>query len=238
MDDQPLIEEKDSRWKFKNPGIKGLLIFFLVFIFLNIIYIDILLVQGLKNQTIVQKFESITNQTPTQISATPDPNVCSQGCISQINNAINSNKTQVITQTPKPTSAPVQSGVTTQTSSVKEYYVPFGSGSGNSSDWQNVPGLQASIDSSAYGSIKSVVFEASLHIPTGNETASVRLYNVTGNHPVWNSEIDFNGNTNSVFLASPNINLDSGNNVYAVQLKTQLQYNAVLDQSRIHITTQ
>ena len=194
--------------------------------------------QGLNNQTIVQRFENITNQTPPQISATPDPNVCSQGCISQINNAISANKTQVITSTPKPTPAPVQQGNSVQASQVKEYYVPFGSGSGSSSDWQNVPGLQASVDSSAYTGIKSVVFEASLHIPTGNETASVRLYDVTQNHPVWNSEIDFNGNTNSVFLASPSISLDAGNNVYAVQLKTQLQYNAVLDQSRIHITTQ
>lgn len=238
MEVEPLIEEKDSRWKFKNPGIKGLLIFFLVFIFINLIYIDLLLIQGLNKQTIVQKFESIaSSQTTPQPLATQNPDVCPQGCLTQITNAINSSKTAVVTPSPIVTPAPSQN-TNTAFSQIKEYYVPFGSGSGSYSDWTNVPGLQASVDSSAYGTIKSVVFEASLHIPTGNETASVRLYDVTQGHPVWNSEIDFNGNTNSVFLASPNINLDAGNNVYAVQMKTQLQYNAVLDQSRIHITTQ
>ena len=98
-------------------------------------------------------------------------------------------------------------------------------------------GLQASIDSNGYNSIKSVVFEVSLHVPTGNETASVRLYNSTDNHPVWNSELTFNGNSSSVFMSSSPISLDSGNKLYKVQIKTQLQYPAIVDQSRVHITT-
>ncbi len=234
-----LIEESENkrRFNFKEIlNIRHLLIFFLVFFFLNLIYIDILLIQGLNKQTIVQRFENITSQTPAKPISTPDSNVCPQSCISQINSLINSNRTAVITPTPQASIIPIQQ--TGNSSVAKEYYIPFGSGSGSSPDWQNVPGLQASVDSSAYSGIKSVVFEASLHIPTGNETASVRLYDVTQNHPVWNSQIDFNGNSNSVFLSSPNVSLDSGNNVYAVQLKTQLQSNAVLDQSRLHITTQ
>ena len=235
-----LIEESENKHRFNFKeifNIRHLLIFFLVFFFLNLIYIDILLIQGLNKQTIVQRFENITSQTPAvQNLPTPNPNLCPQSCVTQINDALASNKTAVLTPAPQKTAAPVQINNTSQ--QIKEYYVPFGSGSGNYSDWQNVPGLQASVDSSAYGNIKSVVLEASLHIPTGNETASVRLYDVTQNHPVWNSQIDFNGNTNSVALVSPNISLDGGNNVYAVQVKTQLQYNAVLDQSRLHITTQ
>ena len=234
--EEPLIEELDRKQRFKGFfNLKNLLIFLLVFLFLNVIYIDMILTKGLNNQTIIQRFESVSSNTPPAV--TPNPNICPQSCISQINTAISSYKPVVITPLPQPTSAPA-SQANNSTSQIKEYYVPFGSGSGDSSDWQNVPGLQASVDSSAYGSIKSVVFEASLHIPTGNETASVRLYDATQNHPVWNSQIDFNGNTNSVFLASPNISLDSGNNIYDVQIKTQLQYTAILDQSRLHITTQ
>ena len=234
--EEPLIEELDRKQRLKGFfNLKNLLIFLLVFLCLNVIYIDMILTKGLNNQTIIQRFESVSSNTPP--AATPNPNICPQSCISQINTAISSYKPVVITPLPQPTNVPIPQA-NSNTSQIKEYYVPFGSGSGNSSGWQNVPGLQASVDSSAYGSIKSVVFEASLHIPTGNETASVRLYDATQNHPVWNSQIDFNGNTNSVFLASPNISLDSGNNIYEVQIKTQLQYTAILDQSRLHITTQ
>jgi hypothetical protein len=168
----------------------------------------------------------VENKTP------PPSDICPQSCISEIRQAIiPSNQA---TPTPAPTVSPLPN---TTFSQAKEYYVPFGSGSGSSGDWEDVAGLQASVDSNAYGSISDVVFEASLHIPGGNETVSVRLYNATDGHPVWNSQVDFNGNTQSTFKTSQPVNLDSGNKLYKVQMKTQLQYQAILDQSRLHITT-
>jgi hypothetical protein len=240
--DNKLIEEMDSSSKKdvlkKLISVKNLAKIFFFLLFLNLIYLDILLIQGVgSKQTIVQRFESITNQVPEKVMTTPNPDICPQSCVSQIQQAISSAKPSA-TVSPTPISANNASSQTTVSSQTKEYYVPFGSGSGTSSDWQDVPGLQASIDSSSYGSIKSVVFEASLHIPNGNQTASVRLFNSTDGHPVWNSEVDFNGNVNSVLLVSPNVSLDSGNKLYKVQIKTQLQFQAVLDQSRLHITTQ
>lgn len=237
-EDNQLIEEMDSSNKkdaFKKLiSVKNLAKLFFFLLFLNLIYLDILLIQGAgSKQTIIQRFENITNQVADK-TVTPDSNICPQSCLSEIRQATVSNKPNAVTPTLSPTALPLQN---TNSSQTKEYYVPFGSGSGSSSDWQDVPGLQASIDRNSYGSIKSVVFEASLHIPTGNETASVRLYNSTDSHPVWNSEVDFNGNTNSVLLVSPNISLDSGNKLYKVQMKTQLQFQAILDQSRLHITT-
>ncbi len=137
-----------------------------------------------------------------------------------------------------PTLPPTKTTHTYQSiSSVKEYYVPFGSGESSAGDWTNVTGLQTYIDSSQYPSMKHVVFEASVHIPTGNEWASVRLFNVTDQHPVWFSDVTLSGGNPLLLISSP-ITLDSGNKLYQVQMKTQLQYPAILDQSRIHITLQ
>lgn len=240
MEDEKFLPEEieSSERKFNITrffSVRSLAILFFVFLFLNVIYIDVLLVQGSNKQTIVQKFTNIINQIPSAESkATVSPDTCPQSCLAEIRQAAVSNKPNAVTPTLSPTALPLQN---TNSSQTKEYYVPFGSGSGSSADWQDVSGLQASIDSNSYGSIKSVVFEASLHIPTGNETVNVRLYNSTDSHPVWNSQVDFNGNTNSILLISPNISLDSGNKLYKVQMKTQLQFQAILDQSRLHITT-
>jgi hypothetical protein len=133
--------------------------------------------------------------------------------------------------TPTPSIKYIQTPVT---ASVKEYFIPFGSGQNSSDDWQNVTGLQTYIDSSKYPNIKSVVFEASVHIPTGNESANVRLFNATDKHPVWFSDVSLAGG-DAQFLISQPISLDPGNKLYQVQMKTQLQYPAMLDQARIHI---
>ncbi len=146
--------------------------------------------------------------------------------------------TSIIPSTSSPTPT-VASQITYhyQPPAVKEYFVPFGSGEGNAADWTNVTGLQTYIDSSQYPALKQVVFEASVHIPTGNEWASVRLFNVTDQHPVWFSDVTLSGGKPLLLISSP-ITLDSGNKLYQVQLKTQLQYPAILDQARIHITLQ
>jgi hypothetical protein len=151
---------------------------------------------------------------------------CSEACINEINSAISSSQTIQQPSYPSQLSA-----------NVKEFYVPFGSGVNSSDDWQDVPGLQAYIDRSAYGSINKVTFEASVRVPTGNQTADVRLFNVTAGHPVWYSEMMFTGGGSPQLLISGPITLDAGNNLYKVQMKTQLKYPAYLDQARVHILT-
>lgn len=208
------------------------LIFLIIFVILvNLLYLDLIIAKGTNIKTI----EKIIS-TPVSNQST-DNTTCLNECKLLINEEIGKlNKaTPAITSSPTLTKAPTSAQ--TASSTTKEYYIPFGSGSGSSLDWQDIAGLQASIDSNGYNSIKNVVFEVSLHVPTGNETASVRLYNSTDNHPVWNSEVAFNGNSSSVFMSSNPISLDSGNKLYKVQIKTQLQYPAIIDQSRVHITT-
>lgn len=120
--------------------------------------------------------------------------------------------------------------------STKEFFIPLGSGAGASRDWSDVSGAQAYIDSSMYGEIKTVVFEPSVFTPTGNQTVWVRLYNVTDKHPVWYSEVSMDGGLTKL-LFSQGINLDQGNKLYQVQIKTGLGYISNLEQARIHITT-
>jgi hypothetical protein len=228
---EPVEEESYSLKRFLS--LKHIFYALIILVLANLIYLDIVIFQG-GNAKVIEKITS--NPSSSQdTSKNNDETFCSQACITKINEAGTSlNKA---TPTSLPTSAPTKAQQTSgSTNAPKEYYVPFGSGSGSSSDWQDVSGLQANVDSAAYGTIKSVVFEASLHVPTGNENAAVRLYNATDNHPVWYSQLDFTGNTSSVFLSSNKITLDAGNKLYKVQLKTQLQFPAVLDQSRLHIT--
>ena len=128
------------------------------------------------------------------------------------------------------------SGTTTSTTSVKEYYVPLGTGNNATSDWTDVVGASATVDTAQYPQIKKVIFEATVAVPTGNEVAYVRLFNQTDKHPVWFSEMSMN-TTGPTLLTSQAITLDKGSKLYQVQMKTQLQYPANLNQSRIHITT-
>src|SRR5579864_4075919 len=51
-----------------------------------------------------------------------------------------------------------------QNTSVKEFFIPFGSGSSMAIDWTDVAALQATVDTSQYGKIKQAIFEASLRI--------------------------------------------------------------------------
>ena len=141
-----------------------------------------------------------------------------------------------LSPTSKPTQSPSQQTpvVINQQPQIKEYFVPFGTGTNQTNDWANVPGAQATIDFGAYNGIKQITFEASVVIPTANQQVWVRLYNVSDNHPVWNSEVMMDGGSSAYLISQPII-YDTGSKMYQVQMKTQLAYQANLTQSRIHI---
>ena len=124
--------------------------------------------------------------------------------------------------------------VSSQIPDVREYFIPFGSGNSSAGDWADVPGLSAYIDSTLYTKKQDVLFEASVHIPTGNQSAYVRLFNVTDQHPVWFSDVSTDGSGGNLLISNP-ITLDKGKKQYQVQMKTSLQYPAILDQARLHI---
>ena len=134
--------------------------------------------------------------------------------------------------TPLPTVVVVEQKTTP---SLKDYFISFGSGTSSSQDWVDVGGLQATVDLASYGSIKDIRLEASIQVPGENQSVSVRLFNKTDKHPVWNSEITKNTGASGYIVSSPII-YDSGAKTYSVQMKTQLGGVASLGEARLHIT--
>jgi len=124
----------------------------------------------------------------------------------------------------------------TSTTGVKEYFVPLGSGTNATDEWTDVAGASALVDTTAYGKLKKVTFEATVSQPVSSQKIWVRLYNATDKHPVWYSEVTTD-NAGPILLTSAAITLDTGNKLYQVQMKTQLKGLTNLTQSRIHIAT-
>lgn len=171
-------------------------------------------------------------------------NFCPQACIDQMNLNLISPKATVssatkptATLTPTPSLTPTPTSTPAQAKSVKEFFVPLGVGSGSSGDWTVIDGIGAKIDSADYGDIKTVTFEVSARIPTGNQQIWIRLYNANTYQSVAGSEVTLSGGTPTLLISSP-INLTSGNNLYQIQMKTQLKYLANIDMARIRIKTE
>lgn len=209
-------------------------VLFLVFllIFLNLMIINYFLY---KNGTFSAQNKPVTiittNILPTPAEKIIQPqgksNICSDSCSDEIKQLKAAMKlSQVV---------PAQSESNVVSTAVKEYFVAFGTGSVQNTEWTDVPGAVATIDSTNYPQIKTVTFEATPSVPTGVGTAYVRLYNTTDKHPVWFSEISIDGSATKLLTSSP-ISLDSGSKIYQVQMKNSLYVTTNLNQSRVHIT--
>lgn len=166
---------------------------------------------------------------------------CPTSCSALITQATASAKTQPApsAKTLSPTPAPTQQVVLQPVaqSSPTTSQIALGTGTSNAATWADVPGVQAYIDPSQYGSIKTVVFQASINVPYSPQNVGVRLYNISANHPVWNSDVYLSSSNSSGLLISKPVDLDSGKNLYQVQMQTQLQAPANLVQSSVQITT-
>lgn len=226
------MEEKN---KLLSPKTVLRVVVFLVL--LNLIFLDVVLFRG-------QETRVIEKTVPIPVVS----NACPASCLSEISQATKNATLSIMPTTPPAESDSAPAGGTTPTPiekplsqiqtapSVKEFFVPFGSGSNSSDDWQDIAGLRATLDPANYGSIKTVTFEATVRIPTGNEIAYVRLYNATDKHPVWFSDVSLEGGTPQLLISKP-ITLDSGNKTYQIQMKTSLKFQAFLDQARLRIIT-
>lgn len=176
------------------------------FILLSFLVLNILILDGI----LIWRL----SQTGSVLGTTSN-DTCPSACIARINQV---------------------AGITSISTGVKEYFVPLGSGTNATSDWTDVLGASAYIDTTSYGKIKKVTFEATISQPVSSQKVWVRLYNSTDKHPVWYSDVDTDS-AGPVLLTSPAITLDSGNKLYQVQMKTQLKGLTNLTQSRIHIIT-
>ena len=225
-----------------------LIVFFLLVS--NLIALDVFVGMNLSDKTNKGVGQAITATTAVP---TTDPTLitdnyiqaCSLSCLSAINQAV-----APLKFTPSPTSrlrsqpTPIPTAILVYQPSigsqkevaVKEFFIPLGSGSSTATDWTDVPGVKAEIDNTKYGQIQKVLFEASVHVPDANQIVEVRLYNETDRYVVSNSEFLYPSGTTQNFRIAE-IQLGQGAKIYKVQIRTQLQYTAILDQARVHITT-
>jgi len=187
--------------------------------------------------------QAIPSENKDLLSVSQD--YCSQGCVDQINLTLKSQMASASSTTspissvsPAPTLTPTLTPTPTPTpaKTVKEFFVPLGVGTGNSADWTAVEGIGAEIDPSDYGDIKQITLELTAQIPTGNQTIWIRLYNANTYQSVTGSEMTLSGGAITLLKSSP-ISLSSGNNLYQIQMKTQLQYPANINMARLRIKT-
>lgn len=123
-----------------------------------------------------------------------------------------------------------------QAKSPKELYIPFGSATGTKDSWQDITGSDTSINIANYPGFKQAFFETSIYVPTGNGKVSARLFNVTANHTVGNSEVGTERSTPTKF--STQVQLDGGDNVYRLQMQSTLKYEAKMDMGRVKIVVE
>lgn len=221
---------------------------YLIYIILGIVGLNLII---LNFQIFLAKPKEKSDKEAFTISKLSSPSVtsvqiqdlvCPATCVNEIKTATSAFKIQPSiflpssTPTPTPSPTPTLTPMPTPTSipMAKEFFIPLGSGFGNSSDWKTINGLEVVIDTSDYTNIESVTFETTIRIPTGNQTVWVRLHNATNYQTVPNSEISHEGGTVALITSKP-IQLFTGSNKYQVQLKTQLKFLTYIDQARIRI---
>lgn len=207
----------------ENWTLRFLAVVFLGFVIGNLLFLDYVILKDRIPET--SKTASINS------SDADETEYCDkEDCVTQIYSAI-TDATQAAEQVDQ---AFYAQEVASQEGG--EYVVSFGSGINTTNSWTNVPGAAAYIDQSLYPNITNVTFEAGVFIPTGNQTAYVRLFNQTVQHPVWFSDVSLSGGAAQLLVSQP-ITLDPGNNLYQVQMMSSLGYQTNLANASVRIQT-
>jgi hypothetical protein len=224
------------------------LIFFLLFISLNLLLLDIKIFSDLYSTATESANTFRSPVVETQSYKAANPEVCSQSCTELINKSISQvqNKISEEIQTSPIYSSRIGSTDITsdQTTFIlpekarKEYYIPLGTGYTSKTEWNDATSTETTIDPGNYGGkIVEAYFIASLNNPTQNGVVEAQLFNVTDKHPVWGSLVTMNGPQTQT-IQSNQITLSNGNKLYRVQLKSSLGFQISLDNAKIKIITE
>lgn len=223
-DDQGFFRGKTSRTRVLSLLLLLLLLFFLI----NLFVLD---------YRVFRKETPVLSPAPGELPAAeieaeeatagaqparPAQDACPRACLELISESTVSGQKQIVPTKTLP--LPV----------VKEVYVPLGTGSTTSRDYKEMVGVEAVIDLDHYPPIKSVIFEATLRIPTANGRVYAKLFNVTDQHDAWNSEV-YTEKPEGYRAEANDVSLASGRKLYRVMMKSTLGYEAVLDGARVKI---
>lgn len=214
----------ESIWTRLSWGKAALLVFFLLAL-TNLVILDMKIFSR-KEPSLLEPISESPTFIPTE-TASPaiisKEDSCPAVCLEAISKAAVSSVQ----------ATPVQQPAVAEPM-VKELYIPLGSGSITSKNYTGLSGVESVIDMANYPNIKSIIFEASMRIPTANGQAYAKLYNVTDSHDVWNSEVYAEGSA-GYRAESGEISLASGRKLYRVMMKSTVGYEAILDSARIKI---
>lgn len=175
----------------------------------------------------------------------------SEGKQAPIENTVSNSQVEVASPTPIviPSFAPtVQQEKSVETKTVvevqektvvqtpnKEIFVPMGSGNTKSGSFEDLYGVEVTIDTGKYSAIDYIVFEGSLWVEGGNGRAWAQLKNVSDNNPFIESQIS-NPTSTPTLKTSAKIPYASGSKTYRVMAKTeQTDYAAHVDNARLKI---
>ena len=161
-------------------------------------------------QNAYQKVSEKVEASIPWVASTVD--TCGQECQKEIDKKIA--QALATASAGKSTSASKVIEQTTKTSSVTLGSV-F---STTNTDWTDVPG-SVYIDPAGYGTSQSFSGEAWIKIGNGNGEGWVRLFDATNNIAVSGSELSTTSSTYTT-IASGNISLWAGNNLYKAQVKS------------------
>jgi len=219
----------------QNSVVRYILLGIFVVFVLNAIVIDILFFasrQKNSDNLVLQRVSAICPQScVAQFSQITQPQQASKSSSTTASVATELTPTPTVT----PTSTPIPTVTSTPTPTLREYFIPLGQGNGSYTDWTVVPGMGAKITVANYGKIEKVYFEATVRVP-GSQTVSIRLYNASSQQNIANSELAPSSGT-ATLLTSPAISLTNtkDENLYQVQLNTQLGSTVYIDQARLRI---
>ena len=204
----------------------GLIVSFLLLLTVNIVMLDLMIFFGRATRG-----PSEIAATTIRVTTTPTPvEGCSSSCMAKIDEL-----TRRVDALPAVEPTQISQSALSARGSTKEYYIPLGSGTTKSNVWQDIAGAEAIIDTANYPSIKSVVFEVFLNIPTANGSVYAKLFNVTDKHDVWFSEVISEGPVLTKKEAT--VTLDPGAKTYRVMGLSTLKYDANVENARLRIVT-
>lgn len=119
-----------------------------------------------------------------------------------------------------------------ESDSIREYFVPLGSGNTSNTEWADVPSAQATINSDRYGEIVSIYFEASLSAING--TIEARLLDKTTSEVIHESNISHN-TSEYVWRSSKPFSAGPGGKTYIVQMKSSTGEVVEMSQARLKV---
>ncbi|MBI5620105.1 hypothetical protein HY950_04040, partial [Candidatus Gottesmanbacteria bacterium] len=150
----------------------SIIVFLLFLVSLNVLFLDIMV------------FTKSSNRESVSVITEPQKDVltCPDACTAKIDEALSK-------ATPAPAAVEISPTAIPAVPQAAEFYVPLGSGTTKSSEYEELLGAEAYINTVSYPTIKKVTFEIFLRNPTGNGRLYAKLYNVTDKHDVWFSEV-------------------------------------------------